>query len=706
MRWLIFTSLLLGLNSIPVLAQAGEWQYPPARQDKIVENYHGTPVADPYRWLENPASPETQAWVTAQNTLSSAFLAVPYRDTLKKRLEALWNYPKLSTPSHRGDYYYFWKNDGLQNQYVLYRQKSLDQSPTVILDPNTLSTDGTASVGMLATHKNGQLMAYGVSRSGSDQQEIYIRNLTTGQNFKETIPWAKFSQVAWHPQGQGFFYNRYPIPAAGAKVQETKNNRVYWHTLNTPVTQDTVVFERPELPDLDYYPYVTEDGQYLCITAHQGTSPKNRFYYRPMAGGSFVKLLDQADASYSLIGNQGPVFYFQTDLNASRGRVIAIDTRQPEPKHWREILPQAADVMTQTQMIAGHLVVVRSQDVKERIEIYDLQGQNKYQLPLPAVGTIGSITGQINDPDMFFSFTSYLSPGTTYRYHFAAQKLEVYRQPQIKFDGSAYESHQVFFKSKDGTRVPMFITHKKGLKKDGSNPVLLYGYGGFNVSLTPHFSPTNVVWLENGGIYAVANLRGGSEYGESWHEGGMLGQKQHVFDDFIGAADWLVQEKYTSPQRLAIQGGSNGGLLTAAVMEQRPDLFGAVLSQVPVTDMLRYHEFTVGRYWVPEYGNAKTNPDHFKFLMAYSPLHNVKAVAYPALLVMTAEQDDRVVPAHAYKWVATLQAKAKSTKPLLIRVETKAGHGAGKPTTKMLEEWVDIYAFLFKALGLSDPVKP
>jgi len=683
--------------------QALSLTYPQARRDSVVDVYHGTEVFDPYRWLEDADAKETQSWVAKQNELTSDFLStVSVRGKIETRLKQLTNYPRYSAPYKRGGRYFFRKNDGLQNQSVLYSQQTLDSQPTVVINPNLLSADGTVAVNTTAVSEDGTLLAYAVSRSGSDRQEIKIRTIDSGQDYDETLQWCRFTFIAWKHDNTGFFYNRFPDPNTVPVEDQTNYSRVYWHKLDTPQSQDKLIYERPDDKELGFSPLVTEDGKYLILYVYHGTDPKNRIYYRQIeSDGPFVRLLDDADARYDFIGNVDSVFFFNTDLGAPRGRIIAIDTNNPAPGDWYTILPQTKDVIDYVACINHHFVIAYMHDVHHQLKIYDLNGDFVREIPLPALGRVGSLSGRQSDTEMFFSFTSFLFPNTNYRYDFSNDKLVIFQKPQIDFDSSGYQTTQVFYHSKDGTRVPMFITHKKGLKLNGNNPTLLYAYGGFNISIKPSFSVSVINWLEMGGVYCVANLRGGCEYGETWHQAGMLGNKQNVFDDFIAAAEWLIANKYTNVKKLAIRGGSNGGLLVSACMLQRPDLFGAVICQVPVTDMLRYHKFTVGRYWVPEYGNAEASAEQFKFLYAYSPLHNVKeGVDYPPILVTSADTDDRVVPSHAKKFVATIQAKSAGKNPILLRVETKAGHGGGKPITKVIEEQADIYAFLFKVLNM------
>ncbi|MBW8042303.1 MAG: S9 family peptidase [Planctomycetes bacterium] len=687
----------------PSEAPTARLTYPPARKDSASDVYHGIKVLDPYRWLEDAEAPETQAWAAQQNKTTRDFLttATP-RENIKARLAHLLNYPRYSAPYKKGGRYFFRKNDGLQNQSVFYTQKTLNDEPSVIINPNLLSEDGTVALTTTTVCKDGTLFAYALSRSGSDRQEIKIRSIDPLRDYDDTIKWCKFTSIAWKHNNEGFFYNRFPEPNSVLPEDRNNYNRVYWHKLGTPQSQDKLIYERPDNKELTLAPLITEDGEFLILYVYHGTDPRNRIYYRPVESTSpFIRLLDEADARYDLIGKIDSVLYFHSDLDAPRGRIIAIDINNPARSNWREILPQQADVINYVSLINNSFVVAYMHDVHHQLKIYNLDGTFVREIPLPTLGTVNGLSGKQNDTEMFFSFTSFLFPTTSYRYDFLTEQLTIVHKPQIDFDPSDYQTRQIFYHSKDGTRIPMFITHKKGLRLDGSNPTLLYGYGGFDISVKPSFSVSVLTWLEQGGVYAVANLRGGGEYGQAWHQAGMLEKKQNVFDDFISAAEWLIENKYTNPKKLAIRGGSNGGLLVAACMLQRPDLFGAVICQVPVADMLRYHKFTVGRYWIPEYGNAEASRDQFRILYAYSPLHNVKAGAeYPPILVTSADTDDRVVPAHAKKFIATLQAKAGDKNPILLRVETKAGHGRGKPISKIIDEQADIYAFLFKTLHM------
>ncbi|MEO7021494.1 MAG: prolyl oligopeptidase family serine peptidase [Ktedonobacteraceae bacterium] len=673
------------------------------RRDDTVENYHGTQVADPYRWLEEARSEETRAWVAAQNEVSVAyFQAASERRAILARLTELIDFPRYSAPVYKGGRYFFSHNTGLQNQSVLYTQQNLESLPATLLDPNTLSADGTIALITQAYSHDGALLAYGVSASGSDWQEVKVRRIDSGEDYPDVIRWSKFTSVAWKHDNSGFYYDRFPQPGSVPEADQSCYNRIYWHKLGTSQEEDQLIYERPDAKELGFSASISDDGKYLLLHVWLGTDPKNRFYYREVeSSGPFVRLLDDFDAAYSFAHNIGPRFYFHTNLDAPRGRIIAIDIEHPERAHWREVLPEQEDVIASVQVVHQQFVITWKHDAHHLLKRYTLEGQLLGEIALPALGSIAEVTGEPSDSEVFLNFMSFLYPPSILRYDFLTETLSLWRGPHLNFDAEQYETTQVFYSSKDSTRVPMFLTHKKGLVLDGTNPTLLYGYGGFNISLTPTFSSHNLLWLEQGGVFALPNLRGGDEYGEEWHLAGMLEKKQNVFDDFIAAAEWLIANNYTNSSRLAINGGSNGGLLVAACMVQRPDLYGAVLCEVPVIDMLRYHTFTVGRYWVSEYGNAEQDPVHFAFLYAYSPLHNVRSgVAYPATLIMAADSDDRVVPSHAKKFAATLQAATSGPEPILLRIETKAGHGLGKPTAKIIEARGDVFAFLFQQFGM------
>lgn len=680
--------------------------YPESRRAAQVDVLHGTRVEDPYRWLEDTGAPETRAWIEAQNRVTFGYLeGIPQRERIEERLTQLWNYARWTAPTRRAGRLFFYRNDGLQNQSVLYWQPTADAEPRVLLDPNKLSADGTVALSSTAISPDGRLLAYGVSSGGSDWQEFRVREVDTGRDLPDRIEWVKFSGAAWTHDGKGFFYARYAQPEGNALTEQVRNQKLYYHRLGTPQSSDVLVYERPDEPDFGFGPTVSEDGRYLMVSVWKGTDRRNRLYYadlgdpeNPRVNAPLVRLLDDFDAAYGFLGNDGPVFYLQTDLDAPRGRVIAVDTRTPARTAWRTVIPQSADALGSVELAGGRFVASYLSDVASRLRIFGKDGQAVGDVELPGLGSVGSVSGSPDDPEFFYTFTSYLTPTSVYRYDLRGGRGEVMWQPQVAFDASKYVTERVFYNSKDGTRVPLFITRRRDLPRDGNAPTLLYGYGGFNAAITPGFSVPVAVWLEMGGVYAVANIRGGSEYGEEWHRGGMLENKQNVFDDFIAAGEYLVKEGYTRPEKLAVSGGSNGGLLVGAVVNQRPDLFGAALPAVGVMDMLRFHKFTIGWAWTSDYGSPD-DPAQFRTLLAYSPLHNLKlGTRYPATLVTTGDHDDRVVPGHSFKYAAALQAAQAGPAPVLIRVETRAGHGAGKPTAMQIEEAADKWAFLVKAL--------
>ncbi|KAF3886630.1 S9 family peptidase [Tolypothrix bouteillei VB521301] len=678
--------------------------YPTTSKSNQVDDYHGTLVADPYRWLENPDSPEIKAWIEAQNKVTFGYLQqIPVREKIKQRLTKLWDYEKYSIPFKEGDRYFYFKNDGLQNQSVLYTLKTLEDKPKVLLDPNKLSEDGTVALSGIAISEDSQLLAYGLSFSGSDWQEWKVKNIETGKDLDDRIQWIKFSGVSWTHDGKGFFYSRYDEPNQKNKLEEVNYyQKLFYHKLGKPQSEDILIYDRPDRKEWGFNGDVTEDGRYLIISVWEGTNPKNLVFYKDLSNpnSDVVELINEFEASFSFIDNKDSLFYFQTDLNAPKGRAIAIDIKNPQQKNWQEIIPQAEETLQSISTINNQFVSSYLKDARSQIKIFEMTGSFVREIELPGIGSVGGFGGKRNDTETFYSFTSFTVPGTIYRYDMVSGKSKVFREPKVDFNPNEYETKQVFYNSKDGTRVPMFVTYKKGIKLDGNNPTYLYGYGGFSVSLTPSFSVSSLVWMEMGGVYAIPNLRGGGEYGEDWHQAGMKQKKQNVFDDFIAAAEWLVANGYTKPAKLAIGGGSNGGLLVGACITQRPDLFGAALPAVGVMDMLRFHKFTIGWAWIPEYGSPE-NPEEFKALYAYSPLHRLKAgTAYPATMITTAESDDRVVPAHSFKFAAALQAAHTGNAPVLIRIETKAGHGAGKPTAKRIEEAADAWAFLVRTLAV------
>jgi prolyl oligopeptidase len=684
----------------------------PARRGDLVEDYHGVKVADPYRWLEDLDSPETRAWIEAENQLTSTYLAeIPARPRIKERLEQLWNYEKYGVPRHEGDRYFYTRNAGLQNQSVLYTTPSLEGDPRVLLDPNTLSNDGTVALAGTAVSDDGKLLAYGLATAGSDWNEWRVRDVDTGRDLDDHLQWIKFSGASWTKDGLGFFYGRFPAPAPdqGADLKQPNYyQKLYYHKIGTPQASDVLVYERPEQKEWEFHGDVTEDGQYLIITVSKGTDSKWRILYKNLAenDSKVVTLIDNFKNEYAFINNDGPVFWFKTNKDAPRGRVVAIDNRHPEPEHWSELIPQAADTLVDVNMVNDQFITSYLKDAHTQVNIFDVKGKLVRKLQLPGLGSASGFGGKRKDKETFYSFTSFTTPTTIYRYDMTTGESQVFRRPKVDFNPDDYQTEQVFYVSKDGTRIPMFLSSKKGLKRDGGNPTNLYGYGGFNIPLTPAFSPANLVWMELGGLYAQPNLRGGGEYGEEWHQAGTKLKKQNVFDDFIAAAEWLIDHKYTSKPKLAISGRSNGGLLVGACITQRPDLFGATLPGVGVMDMLRFHKFTIGWAWVDDYGSAD-NPEQFKALAAYSPLHNIKpGTTYPATLVTTADHDDRVFPAHSFKFTAELQAAQAGDAPILIRIETRAGHGAGTPTSKLIDEAADRWAFLVRTLDIALPANP
>ncbi|HIK10803.1 MAG TPA: S9 family peptidase [Oscillatoriaceae cyanobacterium M33_DOE_052] len=676
-------------------------KYPDTFKVDQVDEYHGIKVPDPYRWLEDPDSEATRAWVEAQNQVTFPYLkAIPAREQIKQRLTNLWNYERYGIPFKEGTRYFYFKNDGLQNQSVLYVLDSPDAEPRVLLDPNLLSSDGTVALTATSISDDGNLMAYGISISGSDWQQWKVLDVETGENLPDEINWVKFSGVSWTKDGQGFFYSRYDEPDDKTKLEAVNYyQKLYYHRLSIPQSEDVLIYHRPDQKEWGFSGYVTEDGNYLIISVWLGTDPRNLLFYRDLTvpDAPVVELISEFTAEYSFIDNDGDLFWFRTDLDAPRGRLIGIDINTHDVK---EVIPEMAETLEGVGLVNNQFVASYLKDARSEIKIFDLSGVLVREVTLPGIGSAGGFGGKRSDTETFYSFTSFTTPATIYRYDMVTGESTVYRQPVVDFQPAEWETQQVFYTSKDGTRVPMFITHKKGIVLDGNNPTYLYGYGGFNVSLTPSFSVSKMVWLELGGVVAIPNLRGGGEYGEEWHQAGMKLNKQNVFDDFIAAAEWLIEQKWTSRGKLAIAGGSNGGLLVGACMTQRPDLFAAALPAVGVMDMLRFHKFTIGWAWCSDYGSPE-NAQEFQALYAYSPLHNLKpGTSYPATLISTADHDDRVVPAHSFKFAAALQAAQAGDAPVLIRIETKAGHGAGKPTAKLIEEIADELAFLVRVLGV------
>ncbi len=704
MKRILFSVLLVAVLAIFLAAGNGDEEkkivYPQTKKVDVVDDYHGTKVPDPYRWLEDDNAPEVKAWVEKQNRLTFGYLnAIPCRPAIARRLEELFNYPRYSAPFRVGEYYFFAKNDGLQNQSVTYYQKGLDGEPRVFIDPNALSADGTVRIGLLGESRDDRYMAIARSEAGSDWQEIRVMEIAGRRELPDRLRWVKFSGAGW--SGDGFFYSRYEAPKEGEELKaKNENQKVYYHRLGDPQEKDTLVFADPEHPLRYYGAGVSEDGRFLFLHASEGTHGSEiRFRDLGKEDDSFHLLCPGFEFDYMPVDNIGDTFLVHTNDGAANYRLVAIDGSNPAKENWRTVIPENQDVLQGVGSAGGKLFCHYLKDVTTRIRQHDLSGKLEREIALPGLGSAGGFGGKKEETTLFYTFTSFNYPPVIFRYDIASGESTLFRKSEAKFSPEDYEVRQVFYASKDGTRVPMFVVHKKGLKLDGANPAFLYAYGGFNASMSPYFSAEKLVFLENGGVFAVANIRGGGEYGEAWHRAGMLEKKQNVFDDFIAAAEFLVSEKYTRPEKLAIAGGSNGGLLVGAVMTQRPEMFKVALPAVGVMDMLRYHKFTVGWGWAVEYGSSD-RADQFKYLHAYSPLHNLKdGVRYPATLVTTADHDDRVFPAHSFKFAAALQEKHKGANPVLIRVETRSGHGSSN-LRKAIEISADSWAFVFKNLGM------
>jgi prolyl oligopeptidase len=691
--------------------------YPPTRRVDHVDVYHGTKVEDPYRWLEDDVrhSPQVAEWVKAQNRLTESYLAaIPQREAIRRRLTDLWNFAQYSPYMKEGGRYFFFKNDGLQNQPVLYVTESLDAGGTrysgsrILIDPNAWSKDGTIALGEMGFSDDGKYLAYSRSEAGSDWSMWHVMEIATGRQLPDELKWTKFSNASWTKDDKGFFYSRYEQPRPGAEFQSLNfNHKLFYHAIGTPQEADVLVYYRPQHPDWQYEGEVTEDGRYLVISIVVGTDARQRIAVRDLSEPYAMpaELIDNFEHEFTFLGSDGPRLFFKTDVDAPRRRVIAIDLRAATQKNWQEIIPQAENTLTEVSLVGDRFIASYLQDASTEVKLFSLAGKFVQDVQLPGIGTATGFTGKRRDGkrtdrETFYSFSSLATPPSIYRLDLVTGSSRLIRRAEARFDPERYEVKRVFYKSKDGTRVPMFIAHRKGLKLDGGNPTLLYGYGGFNIAVPPMFAISRAAWLEMGGVYAQANIRGGCEYGEAWHQAGTKLKKQNVFDDFIAAAEWLIADKYTRSEKLAIQGGSNGGLLVGAVMTQRPDLFGACLPAVGVMDMLRFHKFTEGRTWVDDYGSAD-DPQQFKALLAYSPYHNIRSGAcYPATLVTTADTDDRVVPGHSFKFTAALQRAQSCDKPVLIEITTRAGHGGGKPTSKKITETADLWAFLVKNLGM------
>ena len=679
--------------------------YPQTAKGDVIDDYFGTKITDPYRWLEDDNSPETADWVNAQNEVTKHYLSqIPFRKRIRERLTDIWDYPRYSTPFKKGDYYYFFKNDGLQNQSVLYRQKTLDGDPETFLDPNTLSNDGTVALGGVFFSNDNKYMAYTISRAGSDWTEFYVMDAETGENLDDHLKWAKFSEAAW--KGNGFYYSRYDDPGAtGQFSKQNQFHKVFYHTIGTLQSADKLIYEDREHPLRYINAKVTKDEEYLILSMSEGTSG-NELYFQSLTQpyGKITLLAKGFQNNHQVVDHYNGRLLIFTDRDASNYRLISVSADKPDTTQWIDVIPETVELLENVSTGGGKLFAFYLKDASSKVLQMDYSGKLEKEIALPAIGTAIGLKGKREEKTLFYSFSSFTTPSTIYRYDVESGQSVLFRQPELKFNPDDFEIKQVFYTSKDQTRVPMFIVHKKGIKLNGKNPAFLYAYGGFNISMAPSFNTSRMVFLENGGVFALPNLRGGGEYGEEWHRAGMLEKKQNVFDDFIAAAEYLIKEKYTSSEKLAINGGSNGGLLVGAVMTQRPDLFRVALPAVGVMDMLRYHKFTIGWGWAVEYGNSDNEKD-FGYLHKYSPLHNIQpGVAYPATLITTADHDDRVVPAHSFKYAATLQEanKNKGNNPILIRIESNAGHGAGKPLSKSIDEATDMWSFVFYQLGMKN----
>lgn len=676
--------------------------YPESPKVDTIDNYHGTPIADPYRWLEDDHSPETKAWVDAQNKVTENYLSnIPFRAEIRKRLEELWNYPKNGAPGKHGNYYYFFKNDGLQNQSILYRSATLDGAPEVFLDPNKLSAAGTTALGSMSFSKDGKHFAYLLSKAGSDWQEGFVMDVETRQLLSDKLEWVKFSGLSW--KGNGFYYSRYDKPDEQSKLSKKNEfQKVYYHQLGNPQEKDELIYVDKEHPLRNAGVDVTEDERFLILSTSEGTSGRE-LWYRDLqnpAQKEFTLLVKGFANEPDVIDNDGDKLLVRTNHNAPNYKIVLIDPTNPAEASWKVIVPEKKEALQGVGIAGGKLFLSYLKDASTKVYQYDYKGKLEHEVKLPGLGTASGFGGKKEDKEFFYTYTSFITPPAVYKYDIASGVSTLYNKAEVKFNPAQYETKQVFFKSADGESVPVFLSYKKGIRLNGNNPVLLYGYGGFNIAVTPSFSVSNLYFMEQGGIYAVVSLRGGSEYGEAWHKGGMMEKKQNVFNDFIGAAEYLIKAKYTNPGKIAIRGGSNGGLLVGACMTQRPELFKVALPAVGVMDMLRFQKFTIGWAWAVEYGSSD-NAEQFKYLLKYSPLHNLKpGTAYPATLITTADHDDRVVPAHSFKFAATLQADNAGPNPTLIRIETQAGHGAGKPTSKMIDEAADIWAFTMYNLGM------
>jgi len=710
-RWKPLTLALFGCVFPIAMTNAEDAKklvYPEARTADLVEVLHGKKVGDPYRWLESIDSDETKEWVAAQSKLAQDYLSkLPGRERIEKRLEEIWNYEKIGMPRRDGGRVFYSRHSGLQNQAVLYwREDKEGAEEKVLLDPNKLSEDGTVALSGYSVSEDGKYMAYGLSSAGSDWKEWRVREIATGKDEADHLKWSKFSGASWSMDGKGFCYSRFDEPKEGETFKSANYfHKLYFHTLGEEQSQDVLLYERKDEKEWNFGGGFTDDGKYLLIHIFTGNFGKNGIFYKKLGveGAKIVELLQPDDAAYDYIGNDGSTFYFNTNKDAPQGRLIALDLDNPDQKNWREIIPESENNLEGVTLVGDTIFAKYQIDASHRVKKFSLKGKPLGELELPGIATVYGLGGTREDTDTYYMVTSFTRPTTIYHYDLKSGKSTVYKQPEVDFDADKFVTKQVFYKSKDGTKIPMFICHKKGIKLDGERPVYLTGYGGFNISLTPGFSLSNAVWMEMGGVFAQPNLRGGGEYGEKWHEGGAKLNKQNVFDDFIAAGDWLVANKYTKSEKLAIGGGSNGGLLVGACLVQQPEKFGAAVPAVGVLDMLRFHKFTIGWAWQGEYGKPDEAED-FANLYRYSPYHNVKdGVKYPPTMVTTADHDDRVFPAHSFKFGARLQAAQGGDAPILVRIETKAGHGAGTPTAKIIEAVADKWAFLFDALSAEVP---
>jgi prolyl oligopeptidase len=706
---LAFAVLLIIITVVP--AQTQKPSYPTSRKSNVVDHYFGTEVADPYRWMEDLDSAEVAAWVAAQNAVTEAYLGgLPLRETFRKRITALWDYPKTTVPVREGGRYFYRKNSGLERQSPIYMRASLDAPAALVIDPNVLSPDGSVSLSQFAPSPDARWLAYALAQGGADWETIHVHEIAAGRALADEIQWVRFSNLAWTKDARGFFYSRYPEPPKGKELEASlSGHAIYYHVVGTAQSQDRLIYERKDLPGWFIGASVTEDGRYLLVVMAKGSENKNRLYYadlanprQPVIGAPVRPIVEADDAEFEPVGNVGSVLYLRTDRGAPNRKVIAIDVQRTDPSAWKTIVPEQPRAMERVALIGGRLVIHSLHDVQSRLTLFGLDGRSQGEIGLPATGSVADLGGRQDSREVFYSFSSPLYPTTVFAYDPQAKHSASFESARPDFDVERYETKPLFAQSKDGTRVPFFLTARKDLARDGSHPTILYGYGGFSVTTLPMYRPEVPAWLEADGVWVTANMRGGAEYGEAWHRAGMLDGKQHVFDDFIAVAEYLVKEKYTSPAKLSVNGGSNGGLLVGAVMEQRPDLYAVALPQVGVMDMLRYDKFTAGRFWVTEYGSS-SDEHQFKTLLAYSPLHNVKSgVCYPATLVTTADHDDRVVPSHSFKFTAALQAAQACDKPVLIRIEVQGSHGY-RPTDKRIAELADMWAFAAAHLGMSPP---